>query len=224
MRRLLLVVMILFLFPGISFAGWENDELGMRYKMDDGTYKTGWHQDVDGKWYYLDDSAGYVLKNTTTPDGYTVNESGVWIDGESGMKKTSQYDHNVSYDVTAYKAYSSKELKKFETVIPVTVHYNDKYEYISWSDKKLKVEIESLEISNEGVLYVTYYSNEENYYHEIHVTTRYAFENGTYKDVESEFGTWGGKIESEPVMNYHKKKGDLNPISAEVYIYVKDVE
>ncbi|MBT9812142.1 MULTISPECIES: hypothetical protein [Clostridia] len=43
---------------------------------------TGWHQ-IDGKWYYFntEDGAkqGMMLKNTVTPDGYPVNEQGVWI-------------------------------------------------------------------------------------------------------------------------------------------------
>jgi hypothetical protein len=36
---------------------------------------TGW-RNLDGGWHYFDES-GNLMKNTTTPDGYTVNEEGV---------------------------------------------------------------------------------------------------------------------------------------------------
>lgn len=44
--------------------------------------KTGWQQ-IDGNWYYFntssDGSLGIMYTNRTTPDGYTVNEAGVWV-------------------------------------------------------------------------------------------------------------------------------------------------
>ena len=36
-----------------------------------------WKQDPDGKWYYLNED-GWMLKDTTTPDGFYVDENGVW--------------------------------------------------------------------------------------------------------------------------------------------------
>ena len=39
--------------------------------------ETGWFE-VNGKWYYADNS-GALLINTTTPDGYRVNENGEWV-------------------------------------------------------------------------------------------------------------------------------------------------
>lgn len=48
------------------------------YLLDkNGAMCTGWNL-VDGKWYYLDMS-GKCLLNTTTPDGYKVDENGVWV-------------------------------------------------------------------------------------------------------------------------------------------------
>lgn len=38
---------------------------------------TGWLQDTDGKWYYLN-SNGAMAKNTTI-NGYYVDENGVWV-------------------------------------------------------------------------------------------------------------------------------------------------
>lgn len=43
----------------------------------------GW-KEVDGNWYYFnevhDGFYGKMLKNTVTPDGYRVNENGIWIE------------------------------------------------------------------------------------------------------------------------------------------------
>lgn len=63
--------------PGVS-KGWEPVDTGWKFKQEDGTYLTNsWKQGQDGKWYYLNED-GWMLKNTTTPDGYYVSADGVW--------------------------------------------------------------------------------------------------------------------------------------------------
>ncbi len=46
-----------------------------------GKMLTGW-QSIEGKWYYFntasDGKKGSMLRNTTTPDGYILDENGVW--------------------------------------------------------------------------------------------------------------------------------------------------
>lgn len=60
-----------------TFAGqWQQDTTGWWYEQDSG-YAIGW-QWIDGKCYYFDGN-GYMLANTTTPDGYTVDASGAWV-------------------------------------------------------------------------------------------------------------------------------------------------
>ncbi len=74
-----------------------------QYLQNDGTYvKSNWAE-LDGKWYYFGSDAlmktgwqkiknywfyfgtdGALWVNTTTPDGYTVNGDGVWIDPNTG--------------------------------------------------------------------------------------------------------------------------------------------
>ncbi|MFR1834201.1 MAG: hypothetical protein ACLSX5_13750 [Lachnospiraceae bacterium] len=68
-----------------AFAGqWETAGANWKYKNDDGTYSTNTWQWIDGnndgvaECYYFD-ANGYMLVNTTTPDGYTVDGNGAWI-------------------------------------------------------------------------------------------------------------------------------------------------
>ena len=50
---------------------------GEHYYFDEsGAMQTGWKQ-LDGNWYYFQ-ADGSLLKNATTPDGYKVNEEGIW--------------------------------------------------------------------------------------------------------------------------------------------------
>lgn len=90
-----------------SAAMWRNDDAGTWYEYDDGTYaKGGWvwiDSDGDGlsECYYFNDS-GYVLKDTTTPDGYQVNAMGAWVvggvvqtqSGSTGTGSGSQTDNS----------------------------------------------------------------------------------------------------------------------------------
>lgn len=67
-----------------AFAGqWQQNENGWWYQNDDGSYPTNQWQWIDSNGdgiaerYYFD-SNGYMLTNTTTPDGGTVNSDGIW--------------------------------------------------------------------------------------------------------------------------------------------------
>ena len=96
-----------------AFAGtWQSDSNGWWYQKDDGTwYNNGW-QWVDGnndgvsECYYFT-NIGYILTNTTTPDGYQVNADGAWIENNvvktqdtasaSEQTNTSQEVHTYTY-------------------------------------------------------------------------------------------------------------------------------
>ena len=89
------VSMVFSLVMGItSYAGsWQQSFSGKWWKNDDGSYPTSGWQWIDDKndgfasSYYFDEK-GYVVTNTTTPDGYTVNEEGEWtVDGIVQSKK-----------------------------------------------------------------------------------------------------------------------------------------
>ena len=60
-------------------SSWASDSNGWWIQNSDGSYLTNaWYQDTDGKWYYMG-ADGYMLTNTTTPDGFYVNADGVWV-------------------------------------------------------------------------------------------------------------------------------------------------
>ena len=69
----------------------EQDNVGWWYDNGNGTYHSNSWQWIDGdnngtaECYYFD-RTGYMLANTTTPDGYKVNASGAWV--ENGTVKT----------------------------------------------------------------------------------------------------------------------------------------
>lgn len=58
-------------------AEWKQNEIGYWYQEDNGSYPTNSWKWINGRCYYFD-SNGYMLANTTTPDGYTVDATGAW--------------------------------------------------------------------------------------------------------------------------------------------------
>ena len=84
---------------GYMNSGWFTDRDGNTYFLHDqndsqaGAMYTGWHW-IGGKCYYFQDTAdaarpaGSMMKNGTTPDGYTVNENGEWtVDGSVQVRE-----------------------------------------------------------------------------------------------------------------------------------------
>lgn len=75
---------------GHMMTGWYTDAMGNTYYLNPvsdntlGRMVTGW-QWIDGNCYYFktapDGTRGSLLKDTITPDGFKVNEQGVWSDG-----------------------------------------------------------------------------------------------------------------------------------------------
>ena len=67
--------------PNFDSAGtWIQDSTGWWYQNEDGTYvKSEWSW-IDGRCYYFNED-GYCLQNTQTPDGYSVDGQGAWIEG-----------------------------------------------------------------------------------------------------------------------------------------------
>lgn len=75
-----------------AMAGtWEQQGSNWIYRNDAGQLQTGWawidgNQDGTAESYYFD-ASGYLLTNTMTPDGYTVNADGAWV--QDGIVQTT---------------------------------------------------------------------------------------------------------------------------------------
>lgn len=148
----------------IAFAGeWhlgEGSEQGIwRYANDDGTFaRNGWYW-IDGnadgisECYYFD-ANGLLLVNTSTPDGWIVNENGAW-----------------SYD-------GAVQTRAAEAVIPASTEsanqtLEDGYSRTFYSDRGGEAKIIKLYLNENGKLCVwygssdgtvEYYSNTYDYY------------------------------------------------------------
>lgn len=86
----------LFLFSGTVKADWVKGEGKNAWWFDFGNgdyFKSSWqwidgNQDGIAECYCFDEN-GWMYENTTTPDGYTVNENGAWTINNVVQTKTS---------------------------------------------------------------------------------------------------------------------------------------
>ena len=84
-----------------SFAGWQSGMNGWWWQNDDGTWPSNSWQWLDGngdgvaECYYFDGN-GYMLANTTTPDGYQVNADGAWVVNGAIQTQTTQQNQPVN--------------------------------------------------------------------------------------------------------------------------------
>ena len=63
---------------GAIQTGWVKENGTWYYLNQSGSMETGWFT-VSDKWYYANESGALAI-NTTTPDGYTVNVDGEWVE------------------------------------------------------------------------------------------------------------------------------------------------
>lgn len=106
LKFLVMLVMIMSMVFGMTAfaASWktgaEPNQNRWWYDYEDGTYaKDGWqwldgNQDGIAECYYFD-SEGWMAADTTTPDGYQVNENGAWVENGMIMTQTVQVPENV---------------------------------------------------------------------------------------------------------------------------------
>lgn len=58
---------------------------GYWYKNADGTFPQSTWKQIGGNYYYFDEE-GFLLRNTTTPDGYQVDSEGIWIENPNSIQ------------------------------------------------------------------------------------------------------------------------------------------
>lgn len=155
LQKTVLVTTVMSLtMAGTAFAGtWKTGATGENqsrwwYDNGDGAYTSNGWQWIDGngdgiaECYYFDGN-GWMLANTTTPDGYTVNENGAWV--ENGVIKVQNVitESKSSTDVSVagnYNYYMSelyvkneqtdeyelyRSTKKFENIVDYHIYENE---------------------------------------------------------------------------------------------------
>lgn len=122
-------------FSQVAYAGaWLHNDTGWWYLNDDGSYPTNTWQWIDGnndgvsECYYFDES-GYLLTDTTSPDGYQVDTNGAWI--ENGIVKTSGSVNTSNQDVTLntaitpdYDVWMVEETRPNTRVVVINIENN----------------------------------------------------------------------------------------------------
>ena len=117
MKKIVALLMAMAMVVGSNMtvfaSGWQQNSTGLLLQNDDGSWPANSWEWLDGngdgvaECYYFDGN-GYMLANTTTPDGYTVNADGAWtVNGEiqtqnvavnNGGAATGGVNHNAGYD------------------------------------------------------------------------------------------------------------------------------
>ena len=120
-------------------AGWQKNDTGWWYgtNADNTTWHAnGWqwidsNNDGVAECYYFD-ANGYMLANTTTPDGYTVNADGAWT--ENGVAQTRQTGTNTALmtDNGGYNEYGCSNVAL--DMVTHTREENAKYGEVSVSE------------------------------------------------------------------------------------------
>lgn len=126
-----LAAALTFAQPVSSYAAWQTGagENVNRwwYDNENGTWAAGGWYWVDGnkdgvaECYYFDDD-GWALTSNTTPDGYTVNEAGAWV--ENGIVLT-KYITTDSSNVYEYNPYEGSTGSTYEESYDETEDYED---------------------------------------------------------------------------------------------------
>lgn len=121
MKKLLLATVLLSVAMSMpAMAGtWQTgageNQNKWWYDNGDGSYAQSSWQWIDGNGdgiaesYYFD-ANGWLLTNTTTPDGYTVNANGAWVENETVQSKKVVSDNDSAQDMAGKYAYYKTQL------------------------------------------------------------------------------------------------------------------
>lgn len=107
---------------------------------------------------------GYILRNTTTPDGYTVNEDGAWIENGAVQTKSEPLEEGYDYNMSRFGGYGTSALVWGENAVDCGDYYSIEYEAYWNYDPDVAVPDETgvARIQKTAVVHWLAYSYEEN--------------------------------------------------------------
>ena len=172
MKRVSLIITTIIWFSLFSFfafaSEWKQEADGRWwYQHDDGTYTTNNWELIDGKYYYFD-AQGWMLANTTTPDGFQVDVNGAKIVSNttvssetesSGMTPRQLSFMNISSDGKYYlndtmaKEIVSTNALSLKYVI-FSIGKYESAEIFSEASNEFILDAETHEVMGEGWYYV----------------------------------------------------------------------
>lgn len=118
-----------------SYAQWLNDGVHWHYEYAPGSRYSGCWQWIDGnndgiaECYYFDCYSNLVT-NATTPDGYSVNESGAWVvNGVVQVRRTQVRTQNV---IVAPAQVRTEYVYVYPCRRSSVRSFLDEYAYLDW--------------------------------------------------------------------------------------------
>ncbi|MFT4106388.1 MAG: hypothetical protein QM657_11565 [Lacrimispora sp.] len=165
LRVLTVTALLSISMASAAFAGtWKQNDRGWWWQEKDKTYPSStWEwidSDGDGmaECYYFDEN-GYLLTGTTTPDGYTVNESGAWVD--QGLVRQRAADPFTAQAVSQkgkklYEEASQKTSKLPGLDMNTDLHMTFSYEGLELSaSERTQLKYHDLNTANMEFLFIT---------------------------------------------------------------------
>ena len=108
----------------------EQDPIGIYCIKDNGTRAVSEWVEIDFEGdnyleYYYFDANGYLVMNSVTPDGYTVNERGQWVVNGVVQRKNRRANiadrNNVEKNNAIYLAYDRNNVKSEQSTGPIII-------------------------------------------------------------------------------------------------------
>lgn len=139
MSALIMGIVIALFSTFAAWAGtWQKDAKGWWYQNEDGSYaRNQWIEDR-GKWYFFN-SKGYMLSDTTTPDGYRVGSDGALIDETEQASASGQTIKGVTIVPTGCRIESYKYSKSYDRKLVMSYKITNAsdspygYAFVGWN-------------------------------------------------------------------------------------------
>lgn len=109
------LLMLSTVFAGTWQTGTGENQGKWWYDNGNGSYTSNGWQWIDGnndgtaECYYFDNN-GWLLTNTTTPDGYSVNADGAWVENGTIQSKKVMNDNEPTQNMAGKYAYYKTQL------------------------------------------------------------------------------------------------------------------